>query len=225
VVASAIQDGPQYGISPVSYGGGDVRLAGALMGAWAIARSKGAATDIALYNVPELAFSKPEILAAQAKIAEYCPACTTRIVNIPVAQIGTGSPQLIVSDLQAHSDTTAAVLATDELAVGLPAAFQAAGISVKTVGPAPGPVNLQQIKSGTEDAALGVDLDEQVWALIDQFARQHSHQPLSGPEAQGNLVMQFLTKPDITFNPSQGWTGYPQLAARFIKLWQGQPAS
>jgi hypothetical protein len=38
-------------------------------------------------------------------------------------------------------------------------------------------------------------------------------------------VMQFLTKPDITFNPSQGWTGYPQLAARFIKLWQGQPAS
>lgn len=225
VVASAIQDGQQYGIGPVSYGAGDVSLAGALMGAWTIARSKGAVTDIALYNVPELAFSRPEILAAQAKIAEYCPACTTRIVDIPVAQIGTGAPQLIVSDLQAHPNTTAAVLATDELADGLPAALQTAGITLKTVGPAPSPLNLQQIKGGTEDAALGVDLNEQAWALIDQFARQHSRQPLSGPEAQGELVMQFLTKPDITFNPGPGWTGYPQLATRFTRLWQGQPAS
>lgn len=225
VVASAIEDGAQYGLSPVSYGPSDVKLAGALMGAWTIARSKGTATDVALYNVPELAFSRPELLAAQAKIAEYCPACTTRIVNIPVAQLGTGAPQLIVSDLEAHPNTTAAVLATDELADGLPAALQTAGISLKTVGPAPSPENLQQIKSGTVDAALGVDLNEQVWALLDQFARQHSHQPLSGPEAQGELVMQFLTKPDITFNPSLGWTGYPQLATRFTELWRGQSAS
>jgi ribose transport system substrate-binding protein len=222
VVASAIEDGPQYGISPVSYGASDVELAGALMGAWTIARGKGVATDIALYNVPELAFSKPEILAAQAKIAEYCPACTTRIVNIPLAQIGTSAPQSIVGDLQAHPDTTAAVLATDELAAGLPAALREAGISLETVGSAPGPANLQQIQSGTESAGLGVDLNEQVWALLDQFARQHSHQPLSGPEARGQLVMQFLTKPDVTFNPSLGWTGYPQLATRFTKLWQGQ---
>jgi hypothetical protein len=34
--------------------------------------------------------------------------------------------------------------------------------------------------------------------------------------------MEFLTRPDVTFNPSQGWTGYPQLATRFTKLWQGQ---
>ena len=58
-----------------------------------------------------------------------------------------------------------------------------------------------------------------MWALLDQWARERSHQPLDGAEANGELVMQFLTQKDITFNPAEGWGGYPDLPQRFAKLW------
>jgi hypothetical protein len=32
-------------------------------------------------------------------------------------------------------------------------------------------------------------------------------------------VQQFLYPKDITFNPKQGWTGYPNFAKMFLKLW------
>jgi ribose transport system substrate-binding protein len=219
VVASSIEDGAKYGFGSVSYGDSDVKLVGALLGAWTIARSNGQATNIALYTVPELAFSGPLVDAAQSEITTLCPTCETRIVNVPVAQLGTGAAQMIVSDVQAHPGTQAAIFSTDEMAIGLSGALNVAGLTLTTVGGAPSPENLQQIKAGTEDAALGVDLNEQAWSLVDQFAREHAGQALSGPEAKGELVIQFLTKADITFDPSQGWTGYPDIAIRFGQLW------
>ena len=44
-------------------------------------------------------------------------------------------------------------------------------------------------------------------------------QKLTGPEAEGSGVVQFLTKKDITFDPAKGWSGYPDFAERFAKLW------
>jgi ribose transport system substrate-binding protein len=219
VVASSIEDGAKYGFGSVSYGASDVDLVGALLGAWTIDRSNGKATNIALYNVPELAFSEPLVNAAKAEIVKLCPSCKTRTVDVPVAKLGNGAAQLVVSDVQAHPGTQAAIFSTDEIATGLSQALNVAGLKLTTVGGAPSPVNLQQIKDGTEDAALGVDLSEQAWALVDQWAREHSGQALSGPELKGQLVIQFLTKADITFDPAQGWTGYPDISTRFAQLW------
>jgi ribose transport system substrate-binding protein len=220
VVASAIEDGGKYDVSgPVSYGPSNVALAGRLMAAWAIARTGGKVKQFVLYNVPELSFSPVEVDAARTELAELCSTCTARVVDIPAAEIGNGASNTIVSDLQGHPGTGFAILATDELADGLPQALNTAGLNVQTVGPAPGPQNLEQIKQGSEDGALGVDLEEQMWALLDQWARERSGQPLDGPEAKGELVMQFLTQKDITFNPADGWAGYQDLPARFAKLW------
>ena len=220
VVASAIEDGGKYDFSgPVSYGPSNVALSGRLMAAWAVARTDGKVKQFVLYNVPELSFSPVEIDEAQKELAQLCSACTARIVGIPAAKIGNGASDAIVSDLQGHPGTGFAILATDELADGLPQALKIAGLNVQTVGPAPGPENLDQIKQGSEDGALGVDLEEQMWALLDQWARERSHQPLDGAEANGELVMQFLTQKDITFNPAEGWAGYPDLPQRFAKLW------
>jgi ribose transport system substrate-binding protein len=220
VVASAIEDGGKYDFSgPVSSGPGDVALSGRLMAAWAIARTGGHVKQFVLYNVPELSFSPVEIDAARTELEQLCPGCTARVVDIPAAQIGNGAANTIVSDLQGHSGTGFAILATDELADGLPQALNTAGLTVQTVGPAPGPENLNQIKQGSEAGALGVDLQEQMWALLDQWARERVHQPLDGAEANGELVMQFLTQKAITFTPADGWAGYPDLPQRFAKLW------
>jgi ribose transport system substrate-binding protein len=220
VVASAIVASGNYAFSgPVSYGPSNVALSGRLMAAWAIARTDGKVKQFVLYNVPELSFSPVEIDAARTELEELCSTCTARVVDIPAAEIGNGASDTIVSDLQGHPGTGFAILATDELADGLPQALNTAGLNVHTVGPAPGPQNLEQINQGSEDGALGVDLEEQMWALLDQWARERSHQPLDGAEAKGELVMQFLTQKEITFNPADGWAGYPDLPQRFAKLW------
>jgi ribose transport system substrate-binding protein len=44
-------------------------------------------------------------------------------------------------------------------------------------------------------------------------------QELTGDEAKGISPLQFLKQEDITFDPSKGWTGYPDFAQRFAKLW------
>ena len=51
-----------------------------------------------------------------------------------------------------------------------------------------------------------------MWTIVDQAAREMTGQPLAGNEAKGLGVVQFLTQKDITFNPTKGWTGYPDFA-------------
>jgi ribose transport system substrate-binding protein len=111
------------------------------------------------------------------------------------------------------------VFTTDEIEAGFPAARQAAGLKVKTLGNTPNPTGLQYVKEGKTNAVLAVDLPVLTWVLLDQAARQMAGQALTGDEAKGLPVLQFLTQKDITFDPSKGWTGYPDFPQRFSKLW------
>ncbi len=147
------------------------------------------------------------------------PRCSVRVVHVPIATIGNTAPSRVVSDLQANPGTTVAVFASDETQTGLPAALSAAGLSVKTMGASPGPTNLQYVKEGKETAALAVDLPVLAWTVVDAAAREMAGQPVTGLEARGICDYQFVTQSDITFDPSKGWTGYPDFATRFSKLW------
>ena len=44
-------------------------------------------------------------------------------------------------------------------------------------------------------------------------------EPVTAGEKRGLPPIQFLTKSDITFDPTQGWKAYPDFAQRFAKLW------
>lgn len=89
------------------------------------------------------------------------------------------------------------------------------------MGASPGPTNLQCVKEGKETAALAVDLPALAWTVLDVALRQVAGLDITGLEAEGIADYQFLTQPDITFDPSKGWTGYPDFAERFAKLWSG----
>jgi ribose transport system substrate-binding protein len=191
---------------------------GALMADYIVANF-GEDSNIALYTVPELSFTAIVADSFNAELEKVCPDCAVREVQIPVATIGNTAPNQVVSDLQANPDTTVAAFAIDEVQGGLPAALQTAGIDVETIGLSPAPTQLQYLKDGQETAALGFDLPVLTWTLVDQMAREITGQPLSGNEAKGLGVIQFLTQEDITFDPSMGWTGYPDFAERFAQLW------
>ena len=175
--------------------------------------------NVVMYDVPELPFTAVVAEAFSSELESVCPGCSTRTVHVPVATIGNTAPNQIVSDLQANPDTTVAVFATDETSTGLPAALKAAGIEVEILGNSPGPTNLQYLKEGKETAALGVDLPVLIWTTLDQAAREMAGQELTGPESEGIGDVQFLTQKDIVFDPAKGWTGYPDFAERFAKLW------
>ena len=55
--------------------------------------------------------------------------------------------------------------------------------------------------------------------LLDQAAREIAGQELTGAEAEGLGVLQFLKKEDVQYDVSKGWSGYPEFAEMFAELW------
>ncbi|MHB8696027.1 MAG: sugar ABC transporter substrate-binding protein [Solirubrobacteraceae bacterium] len=185
-----------------------------------VATQFGTSSKAVFYDIPELPFTRLIDSGFAKELAAICPGCSARTVHIPVATIGNTAPSQVVSDLQQNPSTNVAVFGSGEMAAGLPAALKTAGISnIKILTYSPTPTTLQDVKAGAIRAVFGFDLAVQMWTLVDQAARELTGQPLSGLEAAGVPVDQFLTQPDITFNPAQGWTGYPDFPQRFAKLW------
>jgi len=117
------------------------------MADWVIAH-KGPTADVVFYGVPELTYSKPMQDAFEQEFAKNCPSCKVRSAPIAVATLGSTAPKTVVTDLQSHPNTSTAVFASSEVASGLPAALKAAGLSPTTIGYAPTPGSLQDIKDG-----------------------------------------------------------------------------
>jgi ribose transport system substrate-binding protein len=218
VVTTGILGTKPLGIQAAQAAEDSSNLGGKLLADY-VAANFGADSKVAVYDIPELTFTGLTATAFESELKTVCSSCSTRIVHVPIATLGNTAPQRLVSDIQAHSDTNLMVFTTDEIEAGFPAARQAAGIKVKTLGNTPNPQGLQYVKEGKTDAVLGVDLPVLTWVLLDQAARQMAGQQLAGDEAKGLPVLQFLTKKDIVFDPSKGWTGYPDFAQRFAKLW------
>jgi ribose transport system substrate-binding protein len=219
VVASGILGTGPYGIKDAQIAEYWSNLTGALMADY-VASKYGPGSHVAFYAVPEISFTALMATAFDNQLAKVCASCSARTVQIPVAATGTTAPSMIVRDLQAHPSTNVVAFASDETEAGLPSALQLAGIKVKTLGSGPDPENLEYVKEGKETAVLAADDSVLAWTLLDQAARQIEGQPLTGDEAKGVTVIQFLTPSDIKFNPSSGWVAYPDFAQRFAKLWK-----
>jgi ribose transport system substrate-binding protein len=218
VVTSGVVDAADHGVEAPQYARQQSERDGALLADYIVA-TYGDGAEISLYKVPELTFTAVVADAFTAEVEDLCPDCSVRTVDIAAATLGNTAPNQIVSDLQANPDTTVAVFTVDEIQTGLPAARKAAGIDIEAVGMAPAPANLEYIKDGDERAGLAIDIPVLTWTLLDQMARQIIGQELAGDQAKGITVIQFLAKDDLDFDPSQGWTGYPDFAERFAKLW------
>ncbi|MDQ2737686.1 MAG: substrate-binding domain-containing protein [Actinomycetota bacterium] len=191
---------------------------GQLLADWVIAK-QGANASVVLYTLPALAISGPLQQAFQDEMKKNCSSCTVRVVPLDISTIGTTAPRTVVTDLQAHPGTKAAVFVSLSAATGLPAALKAAGLTVTTVGFGPTAGNLQDIKDGALTAALNIDFPVSTWTAIDAAARLlEGGQPTAGEQA-GDVPEQFLEQKDITFDPANGWSAFPDFAKRFAALW------
>jgi ribose transport system substrate-binding protein len=217
MVSNGVMDAEKYGVGGQTLGRPAAELVGQLLAAWSVQRKGGRNT--VFYNTPELSFSGPVKDGFQEEFKRLCPSCTARVVDVPVATIGNTAPSLVASDLQSHPKTGVAVFASAEAATGLPPALRTAGLSPETIGFAPGPANLQDIKEGKITAGLAVDLPTVIYTLVDAMARLKADAPLTDGERSTIPVMQVLEAKDLPGDVSKGWSGYPDVAARFKKLW------
>ncbi|MEU3508255.1 substrate-binding domain-containing protein [Streptomyces longwoodensis] len=218
VTISVARDTAPYGITFNYIGLQMTQTAGRAMADWVIA-NKGSKADVVFYGVPGIDFSSKQQQAFEQELRKNCPGCKVRAVHIDVATLGTTSARTVVTDLQSHPRTNVAVFASAEVAHGLPAAMKAAGLSVTTLGYAPQSGALQDIKDGGMTAGLAADFPISVWTAVDASARLIEGDKPTAAEQAGEVPIQLLEQKDITFDPSRGWSAYPDYQQRFAKLW------
>jgi ribose transport system substrate-binding protein len=221
VVTTGISDAEEYGVEAPQASNHNSEKSGDLMAAYTVAElgKKDEGTNIVFYETPELSFTTILQESFTAEVEKLCPSCSVRIAKIGIEELGNTAPNTVVSDLQANPETEVAVFGTAEIEAGLPSALKAAGIEVETFGSSPGPTELQYLKEGKVTAMLGFDLPVLTWGLLDQAAREIAGQKLTGLQAEGIGVFQFLKKEDVQYDVSKGWTGYPEFAEKFAELW------
>jgi len=234
---AGIINGDEFGLTTApnvaALGKDAITRAGTLMADWVYAKY-GDKANVQFNLVSELAFSRLITDAFTSELKSLCPKCEVRELKIPITTLGNNAPQLIVSDLQANPKTTVVAASGSENMSGLPAAFKVAGLRaakegemveagkvIATVGEAGGPSSLQDVKDGKQTVDLALDAPAVGWTLVDSVVRGINGQELDPQEAKGLPPVQFLSQSDIKFDPSRGWTGYPDFAERFIKLWKG----
>jgi ribose transport system substrate-binding protein len=219
VSISIAKDAAPYGVTFDYIGANEVDNDGKLLADWVVAHN-GAKANAVFYGLPAFDFSGPMQQAFENEMKAKCPSCTVRTVPIDASTIGTTAPGTIVADLQAHPSTNVAVFVSLQIAQGLPAAMRAAGLSgILTVGRAPTPGNLQDIKTGGLTAGLAIDAPVSTWTAVDAAARLIEGGQPTASEQAGDLDEQFLGQKDITFNATDGWIGYPDFTQRYATLW------
>lgn len=218
LVSVGQMDSKASGIDANAFGNAQASLAGKLLADYVVTRDP--KSNVVFYETNELSFVSVEQAAFKTELSTVCPGCKLRTVNIPIAAYGTSAPQLVVSDLQAHSSTNLMVFGACAAASGLTAALKTASLNTPFIGFSLPPDSLQNIKQGSQLAGLSQDFPIELWTIVDEAARLVLKAPLTASETQQAAVVQWLDKSNISsVDVSKLWTGYADYESRFRKLW------
>jgi len=220
IASGSVMNTVEYGL-PEAFNGPDWMTAnGEALGAAAIARS-GGATELVFYNIPEFPFSSYELDGAQSRVAELCPECTLRVVDIPIAELGSTAADRVVSDLQANPQTEYFIAAVDEVQIGLPQKLSLAGIDVGGIGMWTAPPNYEQIAAGEQDATLSVDLNLMMWTVLDQLLREMAGQDYAWPDVttRASTLTRVTDASNVPEDPMVGYIAIEDYQDRFAANW------
>jgi len=156
-------------------------------------------------------------------LKKWCPACTNTVVNQQLTDIGTTTPQSVVSTFEANPSLQYALYSFGDMSLGVDAALKTAGLlgKVKQIGPAPTLQDLADLRNKIALAWLGYDNEVSAWRIVDFFARASEGQSLSSV-INVPLPAQLLTPQNIgsMVADSSGYYLAPKdYQAQFEKLW------
>jgi ribose transport system substrate-binding protein len=199
-----------------------VKQWGDMTGAYVVAQSK-APTTIAVFTISAYPILQVYTNSFRDTVMKYCPACHVNVVDQAVTDLGTRTPQSVVSTVQRSPQTKWVIFSFGDLSLGVPAALQAAGLTqqVKIGGETPSAANLQALRNGTEAVWAGFATSILGWRVVDMLARQFVGDSLA-PANSALLPTQLLTPGNIgqaKFDSGGYYVGVADYQAQFKNLW------
>jgi ribose transport system substrate-binding protein len=199
-----------------------VKQWGDMTGAYVVAQSK-APTTIAVFTISAYPILQVYTNSFRDTVMKYCPACHVNVVDQAVTDLGTRTPQSVVSTVQRSPQTKWVIFSFGDLSLGVPAALQAAGLTqqVKIGGETPSAANMQALRNGTQAVWAGFATSILGWRVVDMLARQFVGDSLA-PANSELLPTQLLTPGNIgqaKFDGGGYYVGVTDYQAQFEKIW------
>lgn len=236
VVAWSLPEGyePGGGISVNLLTQDDYYFYGVLMADYAAVNSaNGEILFVGLPTFPVLSIVQQGF---EDEIAEVCPDCSVKVIEVAVTDLGTNLPGLIVSELQTNTSLDMIVYAFGGMLFGVPEAIDSAGLGDQAVAisQAGGPLNFGFIANGQHQVAeVGIASELMGWRAIDAAARilagdgpGRAETPAQAvvpgrPDIlSGGLPLQILEADSID-DPNALWPGVAGFQDLFTELWAG----
>ncbi|WP_459986020.1 sugar ABC transporter substrate-binding protein [Nocardioides sp. AN3] len=224
VISEATTDpaGTGDGIVGLVNGPSQVRIWGKDVAAQVVADSNGKA-KVAMFSISAYPILGEFVKGFKEALSEWCPSCTVTDVDQQATDVGTKTPQSVVSTFQRNPKLNYAIFSLGDLTIGVDAAVKSAGLTnVKIAGEVPAAANLQAIKDGNELAWTGLAAAEMGWRGVDGLARYANGDPLD-VVSNTPLPTQVITTANvgsIVTGESGYYVGLTDYAGQFKKLWQ-----
>lgn len=194
-----------------------IQVDGAVEANWVIQDAGKPVKTLLVYDpsIPSLA-SVPT--GYKDALAKNCPKCSNAELKVSSAKVGPALAQEVVSDLQRNPDVGYVVFGLGDLATGVPAAIEAAGLSdkVKIVVRGATPPNLQDVKSGGIAAAFTDEIFEAGWRAVDKIVRSIAGKPVGETKPPGKIRL--ITKDNLPADISKPFR-IPGYQDGFKKAW------
>ncbi|MDV6229843.1 MULTISPECIES: sugar ABC transporter substrate-binding protein [Rhodococcus] len=225
IIADSIAGPPVAGvISTALDGDAQVEEWGKMVASQVVADSDGQA-NVAIFSITDYSILNVFTDAFTAQLEAQCPDCTTQLVNQQVTDLGTKTPQSVVSTLQRDPTINYAVFSFGDLVLGVDAALRGASLTdqVTFAGQTPTPDNLESLKGGDNSVWVGFPVQILGWRVIDTLARHFNGDDLAAADA-AFLPTQLLNSDNIGSAVLDEDTGYyvgvADYQGEFETLWQ-----
>ncbi|OAK52592.1 sugar ABC transporter substrate-binding protein [Rhodococcoides kyotonense] len=225
VIADSIAGPPVPGvISTALDGDAQVQEWGKMVASQVIADSDGDA-NVAIFSITDYSILNVFTDAFTAQLKEQCPDCKVQLVNQQVTDLGTKTPQSVVSTLQRDPTINYALFSFGDLVLGVDAALRGASLQdqVTFAGQTPTPDNLQSLKDGDNSVWVGFPVQILGWRVLDTLARHFNGDDIAVADA-AFLPTQLLNADNIDSAVLDEATGYYAGVAdyqqQFETLWQ-----
>jgi ribose transport system substrate-binding protein len=192
---------------------------GKMVAAYVVSTTNGNAS-VQDFSLPVFPILHEFDTAFQAALKQWCPSCSFKENPQNGADIGTKTPQAVVSAVQSNPKTNWAVFDLGDLATGVTSALAAAGVTnLKVGGLTADTPNIQGLKDKKESTWTAYSLPIVGYRQVDSFARKFNGDPI----VKASLPTQLITQDNVNnlvSDPQNNYVGVADYRTQFQKLWQ-----
>jgi ribose transport system substrate-binding protein len=185
-----------------------------------IANINNCSGNTAVFNIPTYPILNFGTTVMTGTLKKLCPKMTITVHNAQATDVGTSLPSQIVSVLQRDPSIKYVAYSFGDMALGVPQAMKAAGVSADLLGFGAGePTNVENVAKGEETAESGYGIPYGGYRAMDAFARYF--------EGMSTKIDTTAINPGQLFDKTNAsgvnsWTDVavaPNMPQQFYKLW------